>query len=77
MFRYLQKQGKMDTLKSYLDLGTGFVKDAWNELAKVHFPSPRETFQATMVVVVLTLVIALWLGLIDMGASRVVHQLIS
>ncbi len=67
----------MDSLKSYLDQGTNFVKDAWKELAKVHFPTPRETLQATLVVVVLTLVLALWLGLVDMGATRVVHQLIS
>ena len=67
----------MDSLKSYLDQGTNFVKDAWKELAKVHFPTPRETLQATLMVVVLTLVLALWLGLVDMGATRVVHQLIS
>ncbi|MBE3604819.1 preprotein translocase subunit SecE [bacterium] len=67
----------MDSLKSYLDQGTNFVKEAWKELAKVHFPTPKETMQATLVVVILTLVMALWLGLVDMGATRVVHQLIS
>lgn len=67
----------MDNLKSYLDQGTNFVKEAWKELAKVHFPTPKETMQATLVVVILTLVMALWLGLVDMGATRVVHQLIS
>jgi preprotein translocase subunit SecE len=73
----LKEPDKMDSLKSYLDQGTSFVKEAWTELAKVHFPSPKETFQATMVVVVLTMVMALWLGLIDMGATRLAHQLIS
>ena len=67
----------MDSLKSYLDQGANFVKEAWKELAKVHFPTPKETMQATLVVVILTLVMALWLGLVDMGATRVVHQLIS
>jgi preprotein translocase subunit SecE len=67
----------MDSLKSYLDQGTNFVREAWKELAKVHFPTPKETMQATLVVVILTLVMALWLGLVDMGATRVVHQLIS
>ncbi len=67
----------MDSLKSYLDQGANFVKEAWKELAKVHFPTPKETMQATLVVVILTLVLALWLGLVDMGATRVVHQLIS
>ena len=59
----------MDRLKSYLDQGISFVKESWTELSKVHFPSPKETLQATLVVVVLTLVMALWLGLIDLVAT--------
>ncbi len=66
----------MDSLKSYLDKGVSFVQESWTELSKVHFPSPRETMQATLVVVVLALVMALWLGLVDMGATRVVRTLL-
>ena len=66
----------MDSLKSYLDQGVSFVQDSWTELSKVHFPSPRETMQATLVVVVLALVMALWLGLVDMGATRIVRTLL-
>ncbi|HTT76867.1 MAG TPA: preprotein translocase subunit SecE [Candidatus Binataceae bacterium] len=67
----------MASIKGYLEEGISFVKESWTELSKVHFPSPRETMQATLVVVALTIVIALWLGLIDMGASRIVRQLVS
>jgi preprotein translocase subunit SecE len=66
----------MDSLKSYLDQGVSFVQEAWTELSKVHYPSPKETMQATIVVVALTFVMALWLGLIDMGATRVVRYLL-
>jgi preprotein translocase subunit SecE len=66
----------MGNLKSYLDQGVSFVQESWTELSKVHFPSPRETMQATLVVVVLALVMALWLGLVDMGATRVVRTLL-
>ncbi len=66
----------MDSLKSYLDKGASFVQESWTELSKVHFPSPRETMQATLVVVVLALVMALWLGLVDMGATRIVRTLL-
>ena len=66
----------MDSLKSYLNQGVSFVQEAWTELAKVHYPSPEETMQATIVVVALALVMALWLGLIDMGATRVVRYLL-
>jgi preprotein translocase SecE subunit len=66
----------MDSLKSYLVQGTSFVKESWTELGKVHFPTPKETLQATLVVVALVLVLALWLGLIDMGAKGFVRQII-
>ena len=66
----------MNSLKSYFNQGVSFVQEAWTELAKVHYPSPKETMQATIVVVALALVMALWLGLVDMGATRVVRYLL-
>ena len=66
----------MDSLKSYLDQGTSFVKESWTELGKVHFPTPKETMQATLVVVALVVILALWLGLIDLGAKSFVRQMI-
>ncbi len=66
----------MGNIKGYLDRSVSFVQEAWTELAKVHFPSPRETAQATFVVVILTLVMAMWLGLADFAATRIVRQLL-
>jgi preprotein translocase SecE subunit len=67
----------VDKLKSYLDQGISFVQESWIELSKVHYPSAREATQATVVVVVLALLLALWLGLIDMVATRGVQRLIT
>ncbi len=67
----------MDKLKSYVEQATSFVKEAWIELSKVHFPSPKETMQATAVVLALTFLMAVWLGLIDLAATRVVRQFLS
>ncbi|MGH7781334.1 MAG: preprotein translocase subunit SecE [Candidatus Binataceae bacterium] len=67
----------MDNLKSYFNQGISFVQEAWTELAKVHYPSPKETMQATIVVIALTFVMALWLGLVDLGATRIVRALLS
>ena len=66
----------MGKLKNYLEQGISFVQEAWTELSKVHFPSPKETAQATAVVLVLTMVMAVWLGLVDLAAARVVRQLL-
>jgi preprotein translocase subunit SecE len=66
----------MGTVKNYLDQGISFVQEAWTELSKVHFPTPKETMQATLVVVGLTLVMSLWLWMIDMGSTWVVRSII-
>jgi len=67
----------MDKIKGYFDQGVSFVKEAWSELSKVHFSSPKETLRATVVVVVVTLLMAAWLGVIDFFSTRIVQQLIS
>ena len=67
----------MDKIKDYFNQGTSFVKESWTELSKVHFSSPKDTMRATVVVVLVTLLMAAWLGLIDFFATRVVRQLLS
>jgi preprotein translocase subunit SecE len=66
----------MVNLKSYLEQGISFVQESWTELSKVHFQSPKETAQATAVVVGLTLVMSVWLWMIDLGATWVVRSII-
>jgi len=66
----------MDRIKNYLKQGVSFVQEAWVELSKVHYPSPKETMQATIVVVGLSFVMALWLGVIDFFAVRGVQMLL-
>jgi len=66
----------MDSLKSYIEQGTSFVQESWTELSKVHFPSPKETAQATAVVVALTVVMSVWLWMVDLGATWLVRSLI-
>jgi preprotein translocase subunit SecE len=66
----------MGKIKSYLEQGISFVQESWTELSKVHFPSLRETVQATAAILVLTFVLALFLGMVDLGATRVVRELL-
>ncbi|MGO9056320.1 MAG: preprotein translocase subunit SecE [Candidatus Binataceae bacterium] len=67
----------MDKIKDYFNQGVSFVKESWTELSKVHFSSPKDTLRATAVVVVVTLLMAVWLGVIDFFATRIVQQLLS
>jgi preprotein translocase subunit SecE len=66
----------MNNLKTYIEQGTSFVQESWTELTKVHFPSPKETAQATAVVVALTLVMSVWLWMVDLGATWLVRSLV-
>jgi preprotein translocase SecE subunit len=67
----------MNKIRGYIDQSTSFVKESWTELSKVHFSSPKDTLRATAVVVVVTLLMAMWLGVIDFVAVRIVRQLLS
>ncbi len=67
----------MDKIKDYFSQSVSFVKESWTELSKVHFSSPKDTLRATVVVVVVTLLMATWLGVIDFFATRIVRQLLS
>ncbi len=67
----------MDKIRGYFNQSVSFVKESWTELSKVHFQSPKDTLRATAVVVVVTLLMAVWLGVIDFFATRIVRQLLS
>ncbi|MFQ5849779.1 MAG: preprotein translocase subunit SecE [Candidatus Binatia bacterium] len=56
---------------------TGFLREAWQELKRVHWPTRKETYAATSVVLILVLLIALFLALVDFGLTRAIQVLLS
>lgn len=54
-----------------------FIKEAWQELKKVHWPSRKETYAATLVVLIVVLMFALFLALVDFGLTRAIQAIIS
>lgn len=54
-----------------------FFKEAWQELKKVYWPSRKETYAATSVVLIVVLIMALFLALIDFGLTRAVQAILS
>jgi preprotein translocase subunit SecE len=53
-----------------------FVKEAWQELQKVHWPSRKETYAATAVVIVVVVLVSIYLALIDFGFTTVIQAII-
>jgi len=52
------------------------VQEVWAELKKVHWPTRAETYAATMVVLVLVAIVALYLGVVDFLLSQAVSWLL-
>ena len=47
-----------------------FLKEAKSELLKVVWPTKRETFRVTIAVILLSLAVAVFLGVIDYGLTK-------
>ncbi len=54
-----------------------FFEESKVEIKKVVWPSRKETVSTCVAVVVVTLVIALYLGLVDLGLSKLVAAILS
>jgi preprotein translocase subunit SecE len=71
----LQEQvGKM---RETIPRATNFLNEVWSELKKVHWPTRKETYAATVVVVIITLLVAVFLGLVDYAVSHLVRAVLS
>jgi preprotein translocase subunit SecE len=56
--------------------GTEFVQEAWQELKKVHWPTRKETYAATLVVIVVVVLISAYLALVDLALTKAIQVII-
>jgi preprotein translocase subunit SecE len=50
-----------------------FLKEAKIELKKVVWPTRKDTIASTTVVIILVIIIAVFLGLVDFGLSKIIR----
>ncbi len=50
-----------------------FLREVRIELKKVNWPSRKETIGATSVVIIIVIIVAIFLGLVDIGLSRLIR----
>jgi len=55
---------------------TEFVQEAWQELKKVHWPSRKETYAATLVVIIVVVLISVYLALVDLALTKAIQAVI-
>ncbi len=53
-----------------------FVEESWQELKKVHWPSRKETYAATLVVIILVILISIYLAVVDLGLTKAIQAII-
>jgi preprotein translocase subunit SecE len=54
-----------------------FLGEVWAEMKKVHWPTGKETYAATVVVLVVTVIVAVFLGVVDFAVSHLVQAILS
>jgi preprotein translocase subunit SecE len=60
-------------IKGYIDQGIQFLREVKIELKKVVWPTRKQTIGSTVVVLILVMIIALFLGAVDMGLSSLIR----
>ncbi len=59
--------------KNFLDKSLQFLREVKVELKKVTWPSRKQTMGSTLVVIILVIICALYLGLVDFGLSNLLR----
>jgi len=50
-----------------------FLREARAELRKVTWPTPKEALASTSVVVVVVIIVSIFLGIVDLGLTRIIR----
>lgn len=66
----------MEKVKAFLQDAAQFFREVKVELQKVTFPTRQETVGSTIVVLVLTVILGVYLGFSDWALARIVKMLL-
>ena len=70
-------QEQWEKVRDSVPRATNFLSEVWAELRKVHWPTRKETYAATAVVIVITIIVAVFLGVVDFAVSHIVRVILS
>jgi len=70
-----KKAGERSAMR-YVSVAGQFLKDSRIELKKVKWPTRKELLATTAVVIVLTLLVAFFLGLVDFGLIKIIKKIV-
>jgi preprotein translocase subunit SecE len=67
----------MEKVQTYLKATSQFFREVKVELQKVTFPTRQETVGSTVVVLVLTVIVSIYLGFSDWALAKIVKMLLA
>ena len=73
-----EKKGGVEgrSVARFANTSRQFLREARVELKKVKWPTRKELIASTAVVIVLTLVVAFFLGLVDFGLIKIIKNIV-
>jgi len=66
----------MDKIKAVVFQVKQFLREVKSELKKVTWPTPKAAMASTSVVIVVVIIVSLFLGLVDMGLTRLIRLIL-
>ena len=55
---------------------TEFIQEAWQELKKVYWPSRKETYAATAVVIIVVILVSVYLAAVDFVLTKAIQAML-
>jgi len=56
--------------------GTDFIQESWQELKKVYWPSRKETYAATAVVIIVVILVSIYLAAVDFVLTKAIQAML-
>jgi preprotein translocase subunit SecE len=53
-----------------------FFEESWQELKKVHWPSRKEAYAATLVVLIVVVLVSIYLAVVDFALTKAIQAVI-
>jgi preprotein translocase subunit SecE len=66
----------LQRVQNSVQQASDFFQEAWQELKKVHWPSRKETYAATLVVIIVVILISVYLALVDLALTKAIQAII-
>jgi preprotein translocase subunit SecE len=69
-------QEQISKARDFVPRSVTFLQEVWTEIKKVYWPSRKETYAATAVVLVVVAIVALFLGTVDFALSQMIQAIL-